>query len=317
MLACDTTKIELLDKTRWPKKPYCSDDLSVGIYPRTQSVAFGKTHIQANPPDRRIWSIFDIDRPGAVGAWEEANLPEPSWIAINKANGHAHCAYGLATPVLLDGTGVHQAPVRYLAAIEQSFREALGADRGYAGVITKNPTHPLWHTIYGARLGYELGELAEYVDLPKHPEKRKLSELGLGRNVTLFDYLREYAYPLLKEYKAKGFAEWQAHINIVAIEKNCTFNPPLPLPEVWHLVKSVSKWTWKKFDVATSDRRFSELQSHRGALGLAARWGDNDDRRELALGLSTQGKTVREIADILGVGKSTAARWVQPLSASN
>ncbi|WP_420093398.1 replication initiation protein, partial [Comamonas testosteroni] len=70
--------------------------------------------------------------------------------------------------------------------LEEAFRAKLEADSGYAGLMTKNPAHPLWRVLRGPRLAYELGELAEWVDLPKHLPKRKPEEIGLGRNVTVF-----------------------------------------------------------------------------------------------------------------------------------
>jgi hypothetical protein len=85
-----------------------------------------------------MWMVFDIDREGAAIAWEDANLPAPAWAAVNRENGHAHLAYGLSVPVLV-AENARRAPIRYLQGIEGAYREALQADRGYSGLITKNP----------------------------------------------------------------------------------------------------------------------------------------------------------------------------------
>ena len=46
--------------------------------------------------------------------------------------------------------------------------------------------HILWWTICGPELAYELGELAEWVDLDRFKAKQgvKVAEVGLGRNIT-------------------------------------------------------------------------------------------------------------------------------------
>ena len=53
------------DKTRWPLKPYCSDD-KTAKHIRSLSAAITRPYIQANPPYLRVWSIYDVDRPSAA-----------------------------------------------------------------------------------------------------------------------------------------------------------------------------------------------------------------------------------------------------------
>jgi len=251
---------------RWPRRPYCSNSLAKGLRVRSLKQALSKPYIQANPPYMRVWSIYDIDRPGGGLAWEDANLPPPAWATVNRQNGHAHLVWGLSAPVLVDSPDMRQAPLRYLCAVESAFKAKLGADVGYSGLITKNPTNPLWWTLRGRRMAYELGELAEWVDLSKHAPKRKPEELGLGRNVSLFDWLRQYSYRQIRAYKGgdvRNFVLWQAHLNGKALERNGEFLHPLQGNEVWHIAKSVSKWVWRKFDIEASDARFSRLQAYR------------------------------------------------------
>jgi hypothetical protein len=150
--------------------------------------------------------------------------------------------------------------------------------------------HPLWRLLRGPQRGYELGELAEWVDLPKHAPKRKPEEVGLGRNVTLFDWLRQYAYRQIRHYKGdvRNFVVWQAHLNNKALLRNGDFVIPLDGREVWHICKSVAKWTWRRFDLAASDARFSALQAARGrASGEARRQGSISEAQPwLAEGIS-------------------------------
>lgn len=303
------------DRERWPLKPYCSDDKTARDI-RSLSSAIKRQYIQANPPHLRVWSIHDVDRAGGVLSWEDANLPPPSWGAANRENGHAHLVWGLSAPVLVDSDDMRQAPLRYLCAVESAFREKLQADGGYSGLITKNPAHPIWRVLRGPRLAYELGELAEWVDLPKHLPKRKPDEIGLGRNVTLFEWLRLYAYKHVRHYKGdvRNFVLWQSHLNGKALTRNGDLLNPLQGNEVWHIAKSVSKWTWRRFDIAASDARFSALQAHRGRAGGVAsglaRLAASEHEQASARLMAAQGHSIRTIAETLGVPKTTVGRWV-------
>lgn len=312
----DQLELDLFDSDRWPRKPYCSDDLSSGVYIRSLQSAIKKPYIQANPPHLRVWSIYDIDRPGGAIAWEDANLPPPSWAAANRENAHAHLVWGLSAPVLVDSPDMRQGPLRYLCAVEAVFREKLQADQGYAGLITKNPAHPLWRTLRGPQLAYDLGDLAEWVDLTKHIPKRKPEEIGLGRNVTVFEWLRHYAYRKIKAYKqeSRNFVLWQSHLNNKALERNGDLQTPLDGREVWHIAKSVSKWTWSKFYITASDDRFSKLQAYRGQQGGkasgAVRFAASEDKRASVRIMAAKGMTHGVIAGELGVSRRTILRWL-------
>jgi hypothetical protein len=300
-----------------PRRPYCADDLAAGLRIRSLEQALKRPYIQANPPHLRVWSIFDVDRPGAALAWEHANLPPPAWAAVNKINAHAHLVWGLSAPVLVDSPNMRQAPLRYLCAVEAAFRAKLEADSGYSGLITKNPMHPLWRVLKGPQRGYELGELAEYVDLPRYAPRRKPEQIGLGRNVTLFDWLRQYAYRQIRHYKGdvRNFVVWQAHLNAKALERNGDFMQPLMGNEVWHICKSVAKWTWRRFDLEASDARFSALQAARGRQGGvasgAARLAAGEDKRASARLMRAQGMTQQSIAAALGVTQQAVSKWLR------
>jgi hypothetical protein len=302
---------------RLPRRPYCSDDLEQGLRIRSLARALTRPYIQVNPPYLRVWSVYDVDRPGAALAWEDANLPPPAWAAVNRQNAHAHLVWGLSAPVLVDSPDMRQAPLRYLCAVESAFRAKLAADPGYSGLITKNPMHPLWRLLRGPQRGYELGELAEWVDLSKHAPKRKPEQIGLGRNVTLFDWLRQYAYRHVRHYKTdvRNFVLWQSHLNNKALLRNGDFQHPLDGREVWHIARSVSKWTWRRFDLAASDARFSALQAARGRQGGVAsglsRAAASEDKRASARLMRAQGMSLRAIAAELGVSHEIVRKWCE------
>jgi hypothetical protein len=305
------------EQSRWPKKPYCTDDLEAGLRIRSLKHAITKQYIQANPPHLRVWSIYDIDRPAGGLAWEDANLPPPAWASVNKENGHAHLVYGLTAPVLTNSMEARQAPLRYLNAIEMAFREVLKADQGYSGLITKNPQHPIWWTLRGPNLSYELGYLAEFVNLDQFKSRQgvKVAEVGLGRNVTVFDFVRLWAYKNVRQYFGQkgGYVIWQKSVYDRCMARNFDFAKPMDSREIYHIAKSVANWTWTKFDLAESDKKFSQLQAHRGKQGGiasgASRLAASEDRRASAVLMRAKGMTYKAIAAELNVSVSVAHEY--------
>ena len=313
-------QLELFGGTaRFPRRPYCTDNLADGLRIRSLPHAMRRRYIQVNPPHLRFWMLFDLDRPGAALAWDDALLPEPAWSATNPANGHAHIAYGLSAPVLVSDAA-RQAPLRYLAAVESAYRVALDADPGYSGLITKNPAHAHWRVLRGRQVCYELGELAEWVDLPKFLPKRgvKPENIGLGRNCDTFEHLRQLAYREVRGWKeartAGVFVQWLNHLYYRAQDYTANEHPsPLDYRECHAIAKSVAKWVWYRFDIEDSDRRFSELQAHRGSIGGkasgASRRAASEDKQASARIMAAKGCTQAEIAKALGVTTRTIRNW--------
>ena len=122
-----------------PLRPFCADDLADGLQIRKREIAVQKKHIQLNGPTAYRWLVHDIDRADAYFAHRDAVLAEPNFIAINRDNGHAHTAALLAVPVAKH-QNARLEPLRYFAAVERGYTRRLAADRGYAGLIVKNPT---------------------------------------------------------------------------------------------------------------------------------------------------------------------------------
>ncbi|ELB2803286.1 replication initiation protein, partial [Vibrio alginolyticus] len=160
-----------------PHKPYCTDELGV-TYIRPKSSAIKKKYLQVNQPKLVTYLVFDIDRQGGVLAWYDNDLPTPYWTSKNPENAHAHIAYRLKVPFCTSDIA-HSEPIRYAAAIESAMIERLKADRGFAGLLTKNPLHPHWQNEFWTEYEYTLDELAEYLDLKGHP-LRGSEVSGLG-----------------------------------------------------------------------------------------------------------------------------------------
>lgn len=307
-----TEQLKLFCEERLPRRPYCSEDKTAKLI-RPLHSALSFPYIQVNPPHLRFWMPFDIDRAGGGLAWEDANLPMPAWAAINKENAHAHIAWGLSAAVLT-GDGARDAPLRYLCAVESAYRDKLQADHGYSGLITKNPLHPLWRVFCGTPHLYDLAELSEYVDIDRHrPKRGKVEEVGLGRNCTLFDWLRQWAYEAVRRHRdTRNYVLWQAEAYDKALERNGDFVYPLDPRECWHIAKSVAKWTWRKdADVRAKfiDRQRRKGQKGGVASGLA-RLSASENKRASARLMALQGLTQAAIAAGLGVTDRTVRTWL-------
>ncbi|HDT5924395.1 TPA: replication initiation protein, partial [Klebsiella pneumoniae subsp. pneumoniae] len=234
-----------------PHRPYCTDDKSSGLLIRPQATALGYRHIQYNPPPHVASLVFDLDKPDSYHAWQDAGLPAPHWISVNRTNGHAHIGYMLATPVART-SAARQKPLRYLAAIEHVLAKRLGADMGYAGLITKNPTHSDWLTIWHQIEPYSLDYLAEFcpdADLAAYSRRSRKEATGLGRNVTVFDNVREWAYTAIRaHWRPNGYDAWLCAVqaacectNVFGLEQG----GPLPHSEIKATAKSIARWTWR------------------------------------------------------------------------
>lgn len=307
---------------RLPNKPYCTDDLAAGLQIRNKASATKRRYIQHNPPPVLAFMIYDLDRPNSALAWNDVNLPAPAWVSVNPENGHSHIAYGLIAPVARTDAA-RAAPLRLAAAIEVAYGAKLDADKGYSGLITKNPLHPHWHVYYpapeAANFGYyELAELAEYVTLPnKLPKGREA--VGIGRNVSLFDDLRKWSYRAIRlHWRPDGFKAWQSVVLEKAESLN-QFSEPLPYAEIKATAKSVAKWTWKNFTPKgfqeyVERTHTPEIQSKRGKIGGISsgqsRAKKANEQAEKARIMHDKGITPGEIAKELGCGVSSVYRWL-------
>jgi len=236
--------------SRMPHKPYCTDDLGYGLRVRPLTQALSKQYVQFNPPTLQQALVFDIDHDLASDAATESNVLQPSFITHSKDNGHAHFVYVLKTPVAIHDAA-RMRPIRYAAAIERAYTDRLGADRGYAGLVTKNP---LQHDITDFDRMFELSDMDEWLDYEdKAPQYQKREAQGLGRNVDMFDAVRFAAYKKVHDFNSStAFADWC----FSQCEKvNCGFTSPLPLSEPRATAKSISKWVWKNRDRLTGNNK--------------------------------------------------------------
>ncbi len=245
--------------------------------------AISYPHVQANSPVNLRWMLFDVDHSDSWLRIEASRLPVPTYIAVNRQNGHSHVGYLFENPVCLSERG-RDKPINFLHDVERGFRNRMGGDPSFSGHLTKNPCHPLWDTDWNAKRPYRLDELNDSLDRSdKQKATADLQNTIIGRNFTVFEAIRQVAYRQVIRFKkdCKSQNEFMEFLVGVAQEVNRAFPVKLDLMEIRCIAKSVAKWTWGRFDVAKSDAWFSARQAAR----IKKRWAGHVKPWE-ALGMS-------------------------------
>jgi hypothetical protein len=193
----------------------------------------------------------------------DEDVPIPSYFVYNTANFHAHVLYALETPVYTQ-IGARLGPIRYAAAIDVALTKAWNADPSYAGLICKNPRNSYWQTTVGDVPPYTLDQLAKYLDLEPYKDRRKhLPAIGLGRNCTLFEVTRRWAYRKIRQmnWETRDFIDV---VTDYAEQYNAqNFPTPLPLAEVKATGKSIARWTMERM----SAQGLHEWHVYKGRAG--------------------------------------------------
>lgn len=287
-----------------PKRPYCTDDYSKGIYRRMRDDAVKASHIEFNASRYVRWLVFDIDRATAFFDWQDKVAPTPNFIIKNPKNGHCHYVIGLRSPVAKSETASIKA-LRYLAAVEGGLLEVYEGDYGYSKKIAKNPLSDKWDVWTPREELYDLDELAEYIPLSYGRPRSKPREIrSYGRNVALFDSLRFWAYEMVKAARSGSYQKWSGAVLERAREINLTFNTPLSDNEVSHTAKSVTKWTWTNYSGIADGKNHGVMQ-----LGLnranadIERLPEDEVKRRQSLGgqYSTQKRIENNTKRVLAV----------------
>lgn len=286
-----------------PLRPLCTNDFIDGIYrqPRRKALA-GFKYIEANPKTVSDLLVVDIDDEDAraVALWEHEHML-PNVIVENPANGHAHAVWALAMPFSRTEYS-RRKPLALAAAVTEGLRRSCDGDKGYSGLMTKNPLHAAWDSelvtdhLYGLE---ELGHwLTESGDMPKASWRRtkRRNTVGLGRNCSIFETARTWAYPLVRRYpdrSQQSSEDLRQRISDKAMEINLEENQePLARSEVEQIAKSIHKWIVTRFygwtDGATvCEANFIAIQSARGHKSGQARLGRGSlaDMRQEVLNL--------------------------------
>ena len=180
-----------------PLRPLCTNDFIEGVYRQPRAKALeGYRYIEANPKTVSDLLVVDIDDANAraMALWEHEGML-PNVIVENPRNGHAHAVWALAAPFSRTEYA-RRKPLALAAAVTEGLRRTCDGDKGYSGLMTKNPRHEAWNSELVTDHLYGLDELREALeesgDMPPASWKRtkRRNVVGLGRNCHLFETAR-------------------------------------------------------------------------------------------------------------------------------
>ncbi len=302
-------------RDRLPRHGFGTNDLRSGLRLLPIEELITRAMVQHNMRHSLGWLVYDVDSPTAMLDWEDRHCPPPNIVALNPENGHGHLFYGLAKAVH-NYAGASGKALRYMGAIDLALTDKLGADPGYSKLISKNPINERWLAFF-PRIGlYDLEELETWLDLtPYRDRRRRLPAAGLGRNCTLFETLRFWAYRerrkpqayLSEELFVEG-CRWRA----LAI--NAEFTPPLPHSEVRATAKSVARWTWRTM----SAEGFKAYQRRVSAKAAQSRTEKALDLRERIAAAHRECPTLvqADLAAMFGITQQAVSKHLKEYNAS-
>ncbi|WP_223956844.1 LuxR C-terminal-related transcriptional regulator, partial [Aeromonas caviae] len=166
---------------------------------------------------------------------------------------------------------------------------------------------------------YTLDYLAEFCpdkELAAYSRRSRKEASGLGRNVALFDNVREWAYSAVREYwRPNGYDAWAEAVRATCDSANAfglEQGGPLPLSEVKATAKSIARWVWRHF----TPSEFRAIQATRGAKGgkVSKGGGRPSKASELlpeVLRLKAQGYSNRDIAEDLQISAGSVSNYLR------
>ena len=290
-----------------------------GIYKCNRDIALTMRYIALNTKNCRKSITIDIDMLfDGEDFYEkiyEKGIPPPNYVVVSPDTKHYHLIYLLPVPVK---RGSSFKAERAFRMVQENLVTAWGGDRGYANHLMKNPLHPHWITHEIRNEGYSLQELITWSvkqDFGIKPEKRRHIDESVenpkGRNCTLFDLARNYAYKNKeRSYNALySFAEERNRKGYTST----AIKEPLSEKEVSTIVESVwgfmqsydGKGGWGQY---TDEQRKKSLETRREKM-----W----NRRRRLIEYRKMKLSLKTITDILSVSRTTINKDIKELSDPN
>ena len=302
-----------------PTRPYCSMAKDGKAVILDKAKAVNLPYIQPNHPIFANCLVFDVDEKqgrSAFTAWQDCNLPPPNLIIKNPLKDSCHYVYFLSAGVAL--TERNDRARRYLLAVYARICEYLNADSSYSGSRMKNPLSRKHDVFVSGADCYTLAQLADKLDLDETPPQltkapKKALEGYIGRNCAIFNYLRHIAY---KHADNMSFDSLMYYLLSLSEQYNndCFTHNPLPANELGHICNSIARFC-KLARFGRYSANFIEKQRHRGTLGDSSNGGlarsqSYDSTRKRANELRQSGLSIRKIADVLKVSKTSVQKWI-------
>ena len=304
----------------------CSDNKTATLV-RPRDYAIRYPYMQINRRGMVSWLIFDLDHTNSL-AWDDEGLPPPNLVVRNRNNGHSHLFYAILPVCTTENA--RDKPIQYMKAVYAAFALRLKADPDYnSGPVAKTPGHPWWSTSELHNHVYELGELADYVELQVSPWKTgpELEDLPHSRHCVLFEQLRYFAYSIVNQERERGtLASFSRRLEAFAHNHNKFarngFSEDLMLSSVRATVRSVARWTWTRYQGSTRCCRgamaldkslpLAERQSLAAKRTHELRHRSTESKiRAACRGLQERGEKLTQvaIAILAGVSRQTVANY--------
>lgn len=301
---------------RLPRQMLVTNNLSLGLHSEEKTVGVRNRYIQINHQNLTKMMVFDVDNPVSLYDWKYLDIPVPNLIIINPKNQHCHMVYLLDyNNFVCRSENGRLKDILIYQAIYNELCTRLNADPRYVQKIMKNPFHNSWNTqvLHGDTYTFE--DFAKYVDFKSiksfegsvaRSEESFMREQE-GRNCTVFERTRFYAYAVLKSFNF-GFSseDSQNFYNAVsnyAEDINQEFESPLGIREIRATVKSIVNWTLMHFGNASEKKEFEKKDiwgDKSRANSIKTRSATKQKNIEKAVALKAEGKTITEICQELG-----------------
>lgn len=192
-----------------------------------------------------------------INRWHYEGLKEPHIVVKNRDNDKAHLFWRIDGFVCHDGN----TPPKLLSLwndCKAGLNYTLDGDPHFSDGFTKNPlsgdfTIQTRHDPSPYRLGDFVSDLAFPDRKTRHQARNMgnrfadLSQITEGRNNSLFNAMRFYAYNNKWRFVGQGRQAFHDEIAFMSLQSNSLFLNPLPKQEVLQtIVKSIVKWVWDK-----------------------------------------------------------------------
>lgn len=262
--------------------------------------------------------IVDVDRPVTRYDIYDAHLPEPNFLALNPESGHGQYFWRLHTPVYSWPSQRHSRAYSYYEAIEERFVGRLQGDPGFAGHMAKNPLHRKWDFLELRDDPYELGELAEWCLFGKTDKTSKMaiSDDPAGRNCSLFDELRSWAYTRHSEATQASYEAWLEQVMTRSAALNTAFENPLPPSEVRSVARSVARFVYFRYQPGSGDqkKRGRDSEIIQTSMSVPERQRVSAERTNAARKSATETKIKWAVSQLIGSGKRATKSSVANLA---
>lgn len=314
-----------------PSHIFCTDDYRYGGKQMSKEFGISKNYIQVNTPTYQQAILLDHDDEAFMAdlRYEHSHLPIPNIVIENKGNGRAHSITLLRSPVSKTEKS-HKRPIAYCRAVETALTLEYDADPYYNHIWVKNPFSDAYRVHILRDEPYDLGELADKLEIKPFTAKEAKAEIALakkraqsegmflGRNCHLFDMVRHWAYQEIRNYRGTDLELWRSAVMQETMVQNAMLNSPLDYNELKGIAKSIARWVWNKDgQIEASFKAKQAYLGRRGGKasdsspGGKARSAQFDDKREHAKVLHMQGMKKSQIAKFLGVHRNSVNNWLK------